>query len=72
MNEVAESISPVEQFIAKWPTEKVARIQDPISREMMVDLAKVVGQIEAKAEDAAHQAERAHSRATWGLFGGWG
>jgi hypothetical protein len=71
MNQAPAPLRTVQDFIDKWPTEKVAQIQDPIVREMMVDLVNVVGQIEMEAEDASHQAERARSRATWGLFGGW-
>jgi hypothetical protein len=79
MNQAPTPLRTVQQFIDKWPTEKVAQIQDPIVREMMVDLVHVVRGIEDESEfasrqasDAIHDAERAMSRATWGLFGGWG
>jgi hypothetical protein len=66
-----QRITSVEQFVAKWPNERLSVIQDPNLREMLVDIVNVLWQVEAQAYSAHDEADRARSRATWGLFGGW-
>ncbi len=66
-----QPLSSVQDFIDKWPMDKIAQIQDPVMRAVVVDLVNVMGQVEYEAEHAGIEAQKARSRATWGLLGGW-
>jgi|GEM_PF-4671633 len=77
MADTSPHLTNAHDFVTKWQP-RLQEITDPVVRELIVDLVNVVWQIEAEAIDAYSaalnadaQAQRARSRATWGLLGGW-
>ena len=67
MNDNNQPLTTVLDFMNKWPIDRLAQIQDPIMREIVVDLVNVLGQAEYEADHAEGQAIKARSQAFWRL-----